>query len=83
MGEKEGQQIVDRIERHHTPTHASWLNQAEIEISAIERQCLRRNIPTFHKMQSEISACVRKRNKDKVGINWQFTREKSKEEIQH
>jgi len=81
LGEKEGKQIIKRIERHHTPVHASWLNQAEIEIHALETQCLKRNIPTFHTMQSEAAACVRKRNKDKCGIKWQFTRKKAKKKF--
>lgn len=77
LGEQEGKRIEAKIERHHTPTHASWLNQAEIEIAAVERQCLARRIPDFHTMQSEVAACVRRRNKDRCGITWQFTREKA------
>ena len=79
--EKEGKQIIKRIERHHTPIHASWLNQVEIEIHALETQCLNRNIPTFHTMQSEVASCVKKRNRDKIGINWQFTRNKARKKF--
>ena len=32
--------IVKRLEFHHTPKHASWLNMAEIEFSALTRACL-------------------------------------------
>ena|SRR3989344_3207432 len=81
FGEKEGTRITEKIEWHYTPKHASWLNQAEIEIHSLEQQCLKRNIPTFHTMQSEVAACVRKRNEDKIKINWQFTREKAKEKF--
>jgi transposase len=81
LGEEEGKQVAGKIERHHTPVHASWLNQAEIEISALEKQCLKRNIPTFQTMQSETAACVRKRNKDKIGIDWQFTRKKARKKF--
>lgn len=81
LGEKEGRQIADKIEWHYTPKHASWLDQAEIEIHSLEAQCLSRNIPTFHIMQSEVAACVRKRNRDKCGVTWQFTREKAKEKF--
>lgn len=81
LGEKEGKKIARKIEWHFTPTHASWLDQAEIEIHSLETQCLNRRIPDFHTMQSEVAACVRKRNQDKCGINWQFTREKAKEKF--
>jgi len=81
LGEKEGRRIARKIEWRYTPKHASWLDQAEIEIHALEQQCLNRRIPTFHVMQSEVAACVRKRNHDKCRINWQFTREKAKQKF--
>lgn len=81
LGEKEGKRIAAKIEWHYTPKHASWLDQAEIEIHSLEQQCLNRRIPDFHTMQSEVAACVRKRNQDKCGINWQFTREKAREKF--
>ena len=33
-------QVWDRFTVHYTPTHGSWLNQAEIEIGLFSRQCL-------------------------------------------
>lgn len=78
LGEKIGKRIAKKIEWHYTPKHASWLDQAEIEIHSLETQCLNRRIPDFHTMQSEVAACVRKRNQDCCGIDWQFTREKAK-----
>jgi len=77
LGEQEGNRIAAKIERHHTPKHASWLDQAEIEIHSFEQQCLARRIPDFHTMQSEVAACVKKRNNNHCGVNWQFTREKA------
>ena len=38
--------LAQRLEIHHTPRHGSWLNIAEIELSALARQCLDRRIPT-------------------------------------
>lgn len=81
LGEKEGGKIARRIEWHFTPKHASWLDQAEIEIHSLEQQCLNRRIPDFHTMQSEVAACVKKRNHDKYRINWQFTRENAKQKF--
>ncbi len=34
--------LAQRLEIHHTPKHGSWLNIAEIELSALTRQCLDR-----------------------------------------
>lgn len=81
LGEKEGGKIAQKIEWHFTPKHASWLDQAEIEIHSLETQCLNRRIPNFHVMQSEVAAWVKKRNQDKCRISWQFTREKAKEKF--
>jgi DDE superfamily endonuclease len=32
--------LAQRLQIHHTPKHRSWLNIAEIELSALTRQCL-------------------------------------------
>ena len=74
FGKPKGERIAAKIEWHFTPKHASWLNQAEIEIHALGAQCLKRRIGTLQEIQSEIAECVNKRNKDRCGINWQFTR---------
>ncbi len=39
--EKAGK-LINRLEIHHTPKHGSWLNIAEIELSAMTKQCLTR-----------------------------------------
>ena len=77
----EGRNIAEKIEWHFTPKHASWLDQAEIEIHALEEQCLDRRIPDFQTMQAEVAACVARRNKNRCGITWQFTREKAREKF--
>ena len=35
----EARRIVKRLEFHHTPKHANWLNMAEIEFSVLSRAC--------------------------------------------
>jgi transposase len=82
FGEREGKKLARKIEWHFTPKHASWLDQAEIEIHSLEEQCLDRRIPDFHTMQAEVAACARRRNRDKCGITWQFTRKKAKQKFQ-
>ena len=40
----EARRILRRLEFHHTPKHASWLNMVEIEIGVLRTQCLDRRI---------------------------------------
>ena len=42
FNEEKAKKIIERIEFHKTPTHGSWLNMAEIEISVLETECLNR-----------------------------------------
>lgn len=62
-----------RLELHYTPKHGSWLNIAEIELSALSRQCLNRRIPDMHTLRSETQTWERKRNQKQKGVDWQFT----------
>ena len=66
-------QFVQRIQFHYTPKHASWLNMAEIEFSALARQCLDRRIATIEQLQREVAAWETKRNAQQVTIHWSFT----------
>ncbi|WP_445671453.1 transposase [Paenibacillus sp. FSL R7-0302] len=36
--------LSKRLEIHYTPKHGSWLNIAEVELSALTIQCLNRRI---------------------------------------
>ena len=78
-GAKAGGWLWDRFTVHYTPTHGSWLNQAEIEISLYSRQCLgQRRIPSICELRREASAWNRRMNRDGVTIDWQFTRRKAR-----
>lgn len=81
FGEKTGGQIANRIEWHYTPKHASWLDPAEIEIHVLEQQCLKRRIGEFQKMQHEVACWEKRRNTDRAGINWTFTKEKAEQKF--
>ncbi len=52
----EARRIVKRLEFHHTPKHASWLNMAEIEFSALSRVCLKGRNPDADALQRQITA---------------------------
>ena len=82
FGEKIGGLLWERFTVHYTPKHGSWLNQAEIEISLFSRQCLgQRRIPSLRQLQREARAWNRKMNRDRVKINWQFTRKKARQKF--
>ena len=70
-----GTEIWDCFTVHYTPTHGSWLDQAEIEIGIFSRQCLgRRRIPDLKTLRRESRAWNRRMNRERVKINWKFDR---------
>ena len=64
--------LAARLEIHYTPTHGSWLNMAETELSVLSRQCLDRHIDDRDLMSREIAAWQNARNAATARINWQF-----------
>ena len=70
---KEARRLAKRLDIHYTPKHGSWLNMAEIELSALKGQCLDRRIPDMATMQGEVAAWERDRNNSAKKIVWQFT----------
>ena len=79
--EKEARRILDKIEWHYTPKHASWLNVAEIEIGIMDSQCTGRRIKDIELLTKEVAAWNTQRNEMQVNINWQFTRQKADEKL--
>lgn len=73
--------LVQRLEFHYTPKHASWLNMAEIEFSALARQCLDRRIGTLDALAAEVAAWEADRNARKVTIHWSFTVQDAREKL--
>jgi transposase len=70
---EEARRLAERLEIHYTPKHGSWLNMAEIELSALKGQCLDRRIPDMATMQAEVAAWEIKRTNSAKKIVWQFT----------
>ena len=70
---KEARRLAERLEIHYTPKHGSWLNMAEIELSALKGQCLDRRIPDMATIQAEVAAWERNRTNTAKKIVWQFT----------
>ena len=65
--------LAHRLEIHYTPKHGSWLNIAEIELSAMTSQCLKRRIPSIETLANELGAWNTTRNNAATSVNWQFT----------
>lgn len=84
FGQERGGAVWNRLTVHYTPKHGSWLNQAEIEISLFSRQCLgNRRIPTLGILRRESHAWSRKVNRDRVKINWRFTRKRARAKFRY
>jgi hypothetical protein len=59
--------------------HGSWLNQAEIEIGILSRQCLgKRRISDLKTLRRQVKAWNRRMNQGQTRINWNFTRRKAR-----
>jgi hypothetical protein len=68
----EAKRLADRLEVHHTPKHGSWLNMAEVELSALARD-LPDRIGDEAAMVAHVGAWEQRRNRAKVQADWQFT----------
>jgi hypothetical protein len=75
LGVKAASKLLRRVVFHYTPTHASWLNMAEIEIGILDRQCLDRRLPDQTLLAAEVAAWQRRRNAEGCSIAWTFTRQ--------
>jgi hypothetical protein len=62
----EAHRVLQRLEFHYTPKHASWLNMVEIEIGERKR------------LVSEIKAWEKQRNESGARVKWMFTTERAR-----
>jgi hypothetical protein len=80
---QEAHRLSRRFELHYTPKHGSWLNMAEIELSALVRQCLDRRIPDQNMLDSEAQAWAHERNDQVVKVDWRFTTADARIKLKH
>jgi hypothetical protein len=66
---------------HYTPKKASWLNMAEIELSAISRQCLSRRMASRELLEREVLALAGERNEKQIPIQWTFSVETARQKL--
>jgi len=66
--------LAQRLEIHYTPKHGSWLNIAEIELSALAIQCLgKRRIFDVGVLNVEMLSWYVLRNQSQKGVDWHFS----------
>jgi DDE superfamily endonuclease len=75
--------LAQRLEIHHTPRHGSWLNIAEIELSALTRQCLDRRINDLGKLNTELTAWQQAANTAQRQVDWHLTTDDARIKLRH
>jgi hypothetical protein len=56
---------------------------AEIELSALVRQCLDRRLPDLATLAQEVQAWQKQRNDDVIKVQWQFKTNDARTKLQH
>lgn len=73
--------LSQRFDMVYTPKKASWLNMAEIELSALSKQCLDRRIAQRQTLAKEVQSWTKKRNRLKATICWNFTKNDARKKL--
>jgi hypothetical protein len=69
----EAHRLARKLRLVHTPKHGSWLNMAEIEFSALSRQCTDRRFNSREHLEREVAAWTQARNTATTTVHWRFT----------
>lgn len=81
---QQARQLAERLEIHYTPKHGSWLNIAEIELSALGRQCIGKNrIPDLPTLRSLLVPWASSRNSAQKGVDWHFSTNDARTKLKH
>lgn len=76
--------IFRKLEIHYTPKHGSWLDMAEIELSALSIQALyKERIPSIERLNQIVSAWHLRRNSSQKGIDWRFSIDDARNKLKH
>lgn len=73
--------LAQRFEMHYTPKKGSWLNIAELELSALSRICLSRRLPSVQELDREVQALVKERNEFQITVTWQFSMAQARKKL--
>jgi hypothetical protein len=66
-------ELAQKFELPYPPLKGSWLNMAEIELSALARQCLDRRIGDIDTFKQEVAIGTDKRKYARQTVQWKFT----------
>lgn len=84
FGKKIARRLWARVSPHYTPKHASWLNQAEIEINMFSKMCLGKNrVPDIQSLRKRAAPWKKRMNKKQICINWAFSRRKARAKFKY
>jgi len=76
--------LGQKLEIHYTPKHGSWLNIAELELSALSIQCLaEKRIPSIDSLNEDLSAWYNNRNASQKSVDWHFTASDARIKLRH
>ena len=80
----EAYRLAQKLEIHYTPKHGSWLDIAEIELSALTIQCLLGvRIPSIEDLNAALSAWHQNRNSAQKDVSWHFTTDDARIKLKH
>lgn len=81
---QEAFRLSQKLEIHYTPKHGSWLDIAEIELSAMTIQALEnRRIPDLDSLNNILNAWSLKRNTKQKGVDWHFSANDARLKLKH
>lgn len=81
---EEAFRLSQRLEIHYTPKHGSWLDIAEIELSALSVQSLLgRRISSIENLNAILSAWYISRNSSQKGVDWLFTSDSARVKLKY
>lgn len=81
---RHARELAERLEIHYTPKHGSWLDIAEIELSALGRQCIANNrIPNLEVLRNLLKPWAVGRTAAQKGVDWHFTAEDARIKLKH
>lgn len=69
----EANRVMNRLRLVFTPKHGSWLNIAELELSALTRQALTARLPDLPAVKKQVDAWSLERNRKQTGVRWHFS----------
>ena len=81
LGTKKAKLFFSRVTLHFTPTHASWLNMAELEINCLRAQGVKRRLADETTLRRVVCEATGWRNDRRRTISWSFTKQKAQEKF--